>query len=283
MMTRRALLYIAVLCVLAPLGWSFDLGTGRGTAMGGNTIMSHATPLELLANPTGITLDRSWRVETGFVRTFDLKELDEGLAAASIRRGAVTVAIGISQLGQRDFYAEQTAKGAVVYSYKSFSAGATLSALRYSFGGAYTPVSAVGIGTGCGWHHKQWYVSVSADNLNQPKLYPEAVPFEPTGTLQAEFVTHRQLSTLGRIMGQKNEPPRFGLGQRIGIGERNALMWGLSTAPMLYGGGVEFWFGRIGLTFSASYHPTLGMSEMLNISVGSRESGSKGLLNVLNR
>lgn len=268
-MKSRALLATLIFAVVCQSVSGFELMTSRGSSIGGNVILSRQLPTDLLSIPVGGVGDRQWRVETGFARTFDLKDLDQGLVAAAARRGKFAVSIGASQFGQRDFYTEQTAKAALMYCLSSLTGGIAASYYRVSFGGIYAPLATSGVGAALAWRQPRFVVAISGDNLNKPRLYSAAVPFQSRYNAQVEFVSNPQLSTLARATLQEAERPQFGLGQRIGIGNRHAIMWGLSSAPLVYGGGLELWFNRMSICYAATYHPVLGLSQTLTVSVGS--------------
>jgi hypothetical protein len=282
-MKIRALLAILIFAAVCQSARGFDLITSRGSSTGGNVVLARQFPTDLLSVPVGGLGDRQWRIETGFARTFDLKDLDQGLIAAAARKGRFGFSIGASQFGQRDSYTEQTAKGALMYCRGSLTGGVTASYYRVSFGGIYAPLASTGVGAALAWRHTHVVVAISGDNLNKPTLYRESVPFQPKYVAQVECISNPQFSTLGKVTLQESERPQFGLGQRIGIGPRHAVLWGISTAPLVYGGGLELWFSRMSVCYAATYHPVLGLSQTLTISVGSLLFAKERRTGVLDR
>ncbi len=267
---RKALCTLFHLLLLALTAHAFDVGSSRGYGAGGNTVLSHSNPTDLLCSPTGGLSAGEWRIETGFTRTFDLEDLDQEFVAFAGRYQSLTLATGFSQFGRRDLYSERTAKAGLVWQIDSLSFGVTGSYFNTSFGGLYSALHAYSIGTGISWRTRLLLVAVAGDNLNRPTLYTGAVAYEPVYSGQIELRSSAKLSTLGRILLQKMERPRFSLGQRFGLGRAGAVTWGLITAPIMFGGGVELGVGHAAVTYGASYHPVLGLSQTISVSVGSR-------------
>lgn len=247
---------------------SFDILSSRAFGLGGNIVLSQPKPSDLLMSPSGGLASGDWRIETGFARTFDLKDLDQAFFAAAGSYRSFTFAGGFSQLGQQDFYAERTAKLAVSYQLDSLTVGLTGSYFHLAFGGIYPTLHAFGVGSGVTWRTKDLSIALTGDNLNSPTLYDGAVPYRPLYSAEIELQSSRTLATLGRLVAQKTRQPQFGLGQRIMLGQASALTWGIMTAPVIFGGGFEFGFGRAALTYGASYHPVLGLSQTIAVSVG---------------
>ncbi len=251
---------------------AFDLISSRALGLGGNVVLSQPKPSDLLISPTGGLTSGDWRLETGIARTFDLKDLDQGFVVAAGRYRALTLAGGFAQLGQEDFYAERTVKAALSYQLDSLTVGVSGSYFHLSFGGLYPTLHSFGIGTAIGWRTKDLSIALTGDNLNSPTLYNGAVPYLPLYGGQIELRSSKTLATLGRLVAQKTKQPQFGLGQRISLGQSNALTWGIMTAPVIFGAGFEFGLGGAALTYGASYHPVLGLSQTIAISIGTHRS-----------
>ncbi|MFO7669991.1 MAG: hypothetical protein R6W31_10070 [Bacteroidales bacterium] len=64
--------------------------------------------MTLLMVPAGELREGQGRIELGAMRRFEMSELDQGFAAAAYRVRQLTVAAGVMQFGDGDYYAERT-------------------------------------------------------------------------------------------------------------------------------------------------------------------------------
>jgi hypothetical protein len=258
--------------VLSVPGYAFDFMTGQGNGQGQAQVLSYPSPSALLNVSSSGMAPGAWRVETGLNRPYEMKELDQAFIAAAYRWRMLTGSFGFSQLGQRDFYAERTAKWSVQYAYRQFVASAYYSILSLSFGGLYEGLSAGALGLGGGYHHDRFYAAFAADNLNSPILDRGSPRIRPVYSLFGELRTSKTLSTLVRTRFENGNPPQFAVGQKIGISAVSSLMWGLQSKPLQLGGGVEIGIAGGWISYTASYHPVLGLSHTIAVSYGSHSS-----------
>lgn len=266
----RTIVRLALIVLMSRTpGLAFDFITGNGNGLGQAMMLSRSSASTLLNVPTGGLARGEWRVETGLNRAYDLKELDQAYIAGAWHWRDLTAAIGFSQLGQRDFYSERTAKWGLGYQYRDWMFGANYSVLVHSFGGRYGELSAGALGLGGGFRRAPVYLAFSADNLNSPVLDRGSPSIRPVYSLYAELRSSKTLSTVSRMRFEDGNPPQFAAGQRIAISPVSALMWGLQSAPLQLGGGVEIGVANGRITYTASYHPTLGLSHTIAVSYGS--------------
>lgn len=249
---------------------AYDFIQGQGTGLGNALLLSHSTPTMLLAAPSGGLNKGEWRVETGYNRQFELSELDQFFAAGAWRWRDLTSVIGFSQLGQGDLYAEKTAKLALGWQSRMLSVGLTGSLLSASFGGSYGSLSAGSFGAGLAVRRAPFYGAFSADNLTSPRLSSGSPKLEPSYNGYLEFASSHSLSTVGRMRAQGDERLQVALGQRIGLGRSGALLWGFSTAPVQFGGGLDLRIKGSAVSYTVSYHPVLGLSHTIAVTYGSQ-------------
>ncbi len=272
-MLRRFLIF-ACLLLIAPSVYAFEFMTGHGTGLGQSLLLSHSTPSMLLSAPTGGLEKGEWRVESGISRLYDLSDLDQAFLAGAYRWRGLIAAAGVSQFGSRDLYAERIAKLALAYRYRQFVLGGTGSIMSTSFGGGYAPLNAATFGLGAAATFKRVYVAFSADNLTSPQLDPSSPAIRPIYSLYGELWSTKSLSTLVRSTFEKTEKPQFAIGQRIGVSELSSFLWGLQTAPLQFGGGVELGIKNSRISYCVSYHPVLGLSHTIAVSYGSKSATS---------
>ena len=267
---KRLLIQFILFASLASGVRAYDFVLGQGTGLGNAVLLSHSSPSMLLSAPTGGLYQNEWRVETGFNRQFDMSEFDQVFVAGSGRWRDFSSAIGFSQFGQGDLYSERIAKLALGWQEDMVSVGISGSILMASFGGGYGNLNAASFGMGTAIRKHPYYAAVSADNLTSPRLERGSPRLEPVYTTYVEYVSSKSLSVLGRMTFQNREKPQFAVGQRIVLGKGGSLLWGFSTEPIQFGGGVDVSVKESTISYTVSYHPVLGLSHTVAVSYGSK-------------
>jgi hypothetical protein len=120
------------------------------------------------------------------------------------------------------------------------------------------------------------YGSLVLDNITKPTLVDGSLPIEPTYSLYGEFMSKSSFSVTIRGTWENNQPSQYGLGQRIRLNEQASFFWGLATEPLKYGGGLQFSFDKLAISYATTVHPVLGLTHTVTLSYGSRseEKGS---------
>ncbi|MGH8015049.1 MAG: hypothetical protein ACREBV_02545, partial [Candidatus Zixiibacteriota bacterium] len=245
---------------------AFEFVTNRGLGMANTVLFSEPSATTLLLLPTSGIEKGEFMVELGGLREFELKELDRAYLAAARRFGNYTVSIGLSQLGQRDFYAERTGKISLAYHYFDYAFAVSISGIDYSFGGNYGSHRAGTVGAGISYHYRRLHVGAAVDNINSPKIAESSPAINPQYSLYAEFMGKGSFSLTARSTFEKDQAVQLALGQKIDVSERGAVFWGFNTKPFRLGGGFDVWYNAQGaITYAGSYHPTLGFSHNLSV------------------
>lgn len=257
--------FLLYLCHSA-LAFEFNSGTANGT--GQALSLSSPTPATLLTAPSQGLARGAWRIETGFTRLFDLRDLDQLFIAGVWRTKNLTSAFGFSQFGRSDLYSEKLAKLALALQYRSFSFGVSGSFMALSFGHSYSGLHAATCGLSAAWHRESFYAAISTDNLTTPHFDPFSPGVMPKYVAYLEY-KRASWSTLGRITLEQAQKPQFAIGQRVTLRQGSALMWGLSTSPLQFGGGVDLRVSSGTIGYTVAYHPVLGMTQTISVSYGS--------------
>lgn len=268
---------ILVICALAvPGANSLDYVTTRGFGLGQTVVLSDPSASATLIVPTGALTDRQGQIELGAVRRFEMKDLDQGFVSAAYRFGKFTYSLGLTQFGCGDYYAERTALASAAYHLKQITFGIKASLLQVDFGGHYDNLSASSVGLGFSYRRGRFIVAGVADNINRPRLDDNSEKIIPSYTLYTELIGRGSYSVTGKLTLQDREKPTFGIGQKIELSSMSGIFWGISTAPIIYGGGLELMYKRSLITYATSYHPTLGFSQTLAVGfkIGKRESAA---------
>ena len=247
---------------------AFDFASPPGVGAGKSVQLSAPGAGELLNLPIGASSAGWWRVETGLSRSYDLRDLDLVFATGAYRRRNLTLAIGFSQFGHSDLYSERLLKGSISLNRNSLALGASGSFMVLGFGGGYTSLNAVAFSFAAGWHSAKWHAAGAIDDLNSPTFAKHDRARKPRFSLHGEFVG-KSYSLLGHVTLQKDQDAQFGAGQRIAVKQSSAFVWGFTTSPFTFGGGIELGLGSSHITYSANYHPTLGLTQLISVSYGS--------------
>ena len=261
-----SLLLMLIISIAGTVSQAYTLHRGRSDGLGGAAILSQAEAATLLSIPCGGISDGVLKFETGFSRRFGIKELDHVFAAAAYRRSGFIYGVGLMQLGSADFYAEQTGILSAAYQYDSLTLGIAASILSVQFGGLYDRLTSTTITAGGGYRRGRILAAIVADNLTSPRLHENAIQATPTFTGYFELIGERYYSFVARCTLQKTELPQFGLGQTVDVTAAGSLYWGISTAPLTYGGGLDINYRRGRISYAASYHPTLGLSHTVSFA-----------------
>ncbi len=256
----------AFLCLSFNSAQGFEFITSRGNGMGKTILISQPSASTLLILPSRGIEKGEWIIELGGMQEFELSQLNHAYLAAAARFGNYTAALGLSQLGQRDYYSERTGKISLGYQWENCNFGINLSDLQYSFGGNYSSQSAGTAGVAFTYSYNPLLVGMAADNLNSPKITENSPAINPQYTLFAEFIGKGAYSLLGRLTIEEQVPLQLALAQKIEVSNRSSLFWGFQTIPFQLGIGFDAWYNKQGtITYSGSYHPTLGVSHNFSV------------------
>ncbi len=254
----------------------FDLMNGHAIGMGRTSVVSRASAATLVNLPCGGLEPGGWRLEGGYNRRFELADLDQVFLAGAVRWRNLTVAMGASQFGKTDLYAEQLLKGSLACRYDSLTAGVMLSAMQVQIGNNYGTLRAATVGLGASWRTRLGQIVLTADNLTGPALTENSRKIQPVYSLHAEMARYDSYSITGRIRVEKLQKPQFSLGQLIRLSGRSSFFWGVGTEPLEYGGGIEISVRSGTISYATSVHPVLGFSHTVSFTYGSTVHPSKG-------
>lgn len=268
MIMRHALIPIVICLVVPSAAWSvFDPNTDLPDGMGNTVMLAESSALELLSVPVGGIMAGELKVESGYSRKFAMKELDRVYGVAARRSGRWTASLGFSQFGRSELYSEKVGRLALGCRIDSAALGVTLSAMQLEFGGSYENLTAVTVGAGCGYSTKRLKAALMFENLTTPQLSDGSLEINIVSTLYMELIGPGPYSVTGRLTLEKTEKPQFGLGQKIRLSQRGSFFWGVTSVPVVYGGGVELNYKSYLITIAASYHPRLGISHTVALAL----------------
>jgi len=258
-----------LIMVLIPISTSlaYDIEVGRQCGMSG-VLMSSPTVSDYLNCPAGILSKRKIIFESGYQRKYELSDLDKVFAATGYSLGRLSVSLGFSQLGRKNYYIEQKFKSTLSYRYNMYAASVLLSGRSVEIETVSSDVklSAVSLGLAGGINYNKYHLGIVVDNINSPKLCDEDEKQNIIYNIYGEIEGSRRFSITARLMLEQHEKPIISVGQYIRLSGRNAIFWGVSNNPLTYGGGVEVHHSFFRLIYAVSYHPVLGFTH--NVSLG---------------
>ena len=167
-MRVSALTIVVVLLFTGGTLYALEFATGRGNGLGGGLLLSESAASVLVSVPTGGIKPGEGKIEITAERRFEINDLDQMLVAAAYRYNNFTLAMGISQFGYRDFYAERTGKINLSYQTGIFSGGISLSGMLVDFGGYYEQLRASTFGLGLAVRTDKIYGALVADRSDHP-------------------------------------------------------------------------------------------------------------------
>jgi hypothetical protein len=262
----KNIILVFIIITLVTNIYGFDLDSDKSIGMGGTFLLSEPSAIELLSVPSSKFKSNRLSLSSGFNRSFEISDLDKMFIALAYRRGIISGAVGLSQLGNSDYYSEQTVRLTSGLYYHSFTLSMSYSNKIYKFGTDYEGITGSTFGFGFGYSFQRILTGITIDNINKSKLHDDGVNFKKKYNLFAEMIGFDSYSITGRVSMQEDYKPQVGLGQNVNLSSISSLFWGFSTEPTIYGGGFELNYKGKSIQYAVSIHPVLGFSQTISIS-----------------
>lgn len=260
-------LLIILIVMLIPAGLlAFEIEGGRQAGMAGTIIMSKPSAYSLLNCPTDNLQIKQFVIESVASRKYGLGDLDQVSILTAYRFKKVTAAIGFSRFGTPYYYTEKNIRGALSYHKNSLTASLIGSGRLVEIGENFGKLNAISLGFGLSYHKDNFYLGLSFDELNRPKMANEVEGENTKVKIYGEIDSDKKHSVTGSVVFEKYEKPLLSLGQFISLSDKNGLFWGLSLNPLKYGGGFEIEFKKVSIVYGVSHHPVLGFSHTVSLS-----------------
>lgn len=244
-----------------------DLDGGRRFGMSDAVLLSSPTATDMVACPAARLSAGQITLESGYLRRYDLSELDQYYAATALEYKHFLFALGVSQFGKSDYYTEKILRSAMSYRYDSLTIGFIAGGKLVEFGNREELFNSVELGFSAGFGWNRYHLAVVADNINKPRLAESSEPDYRTLNLYAEIEGSKYYSMVGRLCWEDYSPVRATLGQMFFLTGNNCLMWGISSNPLTYSGGLELSLKRYYISYAVANHPTLGLSHSIVIGI----------------
>ncbi len=209
--------------------------------------------------------DRQFWMNSGYFRQYELSDFDTRFLTAGTWLGQHAVVLGLSQLGNPDYYAEQVLQVGVGHRLRRFQIGLNMSLSKQSFGEHYSSLSAATWGVAASWQTQRISITLVADDLSRPKFHNASIPTERKASVYIGIVTTDESRLWLRQDFQKGYPPRYRFTQLFSLNRTGTIFWDFSSNPSSYGGGLKLSFSSYNITYAASHHPVLGLSHGLSI------------------
>lgn len=249
---------------------AFDLPGSRSWSTGGALPLSDPSASTVVRMPWLADSPGHLKVELLFGRQYEIPEFTEGGLATSLSFGHAALSFGAAQFGDPNLYSETTFRWGGGVWHGRFGAGGCLSYRRIEFGQsdavAIEAVDALSLDLGAAARMGRLSLSGLAANINRPRLSEHSSAVEPRYTLFAELVGLSVFSLTARLTAEDHQRPQFGLGQMVTPSRDLRLLWGLSTNPIRFGGGMELRWRELVIGYDADYHLDLGLSQMVSLA-----------------
>lgn len=259
-------LLLILLCLSCGSAAGYDPGGGRRFAMSDAVVISSPSATGYSACPISVMENNKLMIESGYLRRYDLSDLDQLYFAVAGNYGKIKMSLWGSQFGKSEYYTEKIIRGSIGFDYGHFSVAIIPGGKLVEFGNLEGSFNAVSIGFAFGGRWRKYHLALVADNINKPKISESSEPDNRKFELYGEIEGTEVYSVVGRLAWEDNKKMRATIGQLIRFIDNNSIMWGVSSHPLTYSGGVEINYDRFFITYAASNHPALGLSH--NIAFG---------------
>ncbi len=244
-----------------------DIDGGRNFGLSGAILLSEVSATEFVSCPAGPMSAGRITVESGYLRRYDLSDLDQYFIAAAAKYKRFQFGVEVSQFGKSDYYTEKILRLTLSYGIDSLSIGIIAGGKLVEFGNVDESYNSIGLGLAAGYHWSRYHVAAVADNINKPRLSSGSEPDYRNVSFYAEIEGPQYYSIVGRLYWEDYSPVRATLGQIFHVTDDHRLMWGISSNPLSYSGGVELGFKRYYIGYAVANHPTLGLSHGIVLGV----------------
>lgn len=273
---RKIICFLAVL--LTPImAFAYELPAGRQIGLGGGILLSSPQAVDMLACPTGVGFNGQMLFGAGYVRQFELSDLDRVYAAGGYRYNNVIIYAGFSQLGRIDYYMEQIIRGVIGYNYNNITLAVNVSSkiIEIGSGERKTDLSAVALGFSAGINYGKYHLGIVGDNLNNPVLDENRDGDNKLLSVFGEIEGPSSFSLIGKVELEENEKAIYSIGQYFYLPGEHAIYLGIQSDPVMYGGGLDLSFAGFGITYAAKYHTALGMTHNISLTYGVGKGSSR--------
>ncbi|UCD18154.1 MAG: hypothetical protein JSV44_04380, partial [Candidatus Zixiibacteriota bacterium] len=188
-----------MLLLMPVAGFGYGIEAGRSSGLGGAVLLTDPTASDLLTCPFARFPDRRLVLESGFIRRFELSDLDEIYVAGGYRLRRYSVMLGLSQLGRSDYYTERLLKGVVAAAVDPATIGIFISGKLVEFGNHASSFHAVSFGLTAGLEYSRYHFGFVADNINRPKIAANGSPDLRRLSFYLELEGPSRYSICGRL------------------------------------------------------------------------------------
>lgn len=258
-----------IFVVLAITVEAFDVDGGRRFGLSEAVLLSSPTATDFVSCPSAKMESGRLTLESGYLRRYELSDLDQYFAAAAIEYKHFYFGIGASQFGKSGYYTEKILRAAISYRIDSLTIGVIAGGKIVEFGNLDGSFNSIGLGFSAGFQWNRYHLAAVVDNINKPGLTESSEPDYRTAGLYAEVEGPKSYSIVGRLYWEDYSAVRATLGQVFYLTGRHSLMWGISSNPLTYSGGLELGLDRYYIGYAVANHPTLGLSHSIVIGIRS--------------
>ncbi|HKK20324.1 MAG TPA: hypothetical protein VJ983_02550 [candidate division Zixibacteria bacterium] len=265
-MIRRICIAVLVLAVVSQSTRAVDFTSPMTPGLGGCLPLSEPSAFDLLMVPCGRRSGSRFAVDLFNYDRYQLSEFEQYGAAGAIYGDKYALAIGVTQFGWSELYQETAERIAIGRRFGQFAVSLDGTVNSIEFGDNYSSLHSFSLGAGSYFEMKSVSLGIGVDQINSPGPIEGSPELPPKFTVYFEAWPQKSYSILARATRQSGQKTQYGAGQLVKLPYSVRLYWGISTEPLIYGAGLEFFAYKAFITCTASYHPVLGLSRMIAIS-----------------
>jgi len=219
-------------------------------------------------NPALLSLVPGSSFSAGCQRLYNLAELDQISIALSHDFGFAGLGIIYSNLGQADFWMDNSFTLAVSANLKKYIAlGFKGEHERVSFDERYGTLRKTSIALGFALSHEDFVVHIALSDLNRPRFSDRDRKTETGYRIGLSLSSIPQIVVNLETSGRKKGEQRYHFGQEVQLERMIFIRFGLVTNPTLPCAGLGINLDKFHLDYALSSHNDLGESHNLGISV----------------
>ncbi len=240
------------------------IASGRANGIGQTIVLSNPMASEQLISGVLSNNNITLQADFGYQRKYNLKELDEIYTAFSYHFKSYTIVAGMSQLGDPDLYTQKEIRIGLLYSKSIFTIGNFITSESHDFNNRYKSLNQLSYSFSFTIKQKYFILSSVLENLDRPSLTETSPQDEVKLTMYGELLRANKYKTTLMFSTQKGKQNKFGVGETVEISQTASLMFGFSTVPTQFGGGIELKWKKNAVIYNSLYHPVLGLTHSVS-------------------
>ncbi|HDL18537.1 MAG TPA: hypothetical protein ENH29_05740 [Bacteroidetes bacterium] len=236
-------------------------------SMGFVSTVNRADPLLLTATPVSVASVKNWSGATSCNRLYGLKELNLSAAAFAGRFGKTVLAASLSRFGFELYKEQKIAIGFATQVFSRLQAGIVVRYQQISiknYGQAGTVV------LDAGWQYSlssATTITGAFHNIHRATIGKGKQPLPQVLQVGIRYSPVSKICTVAEIYKDVSYTPEVRFGVEANLLASLSLRAGFTRNPARFTGGFGLHFAEFSLDYAFAYHPVLGYTHALGISI----------------